>query len=163
VTRLQRAGIDIDLPQTWEGRIFTRGPGVVPSGPASRTSSTDEAPASLPILHAANFALPVEVGDFGGGAVELMNSSHIFLAVVDYGSESAGTPLFAARTVPRRLTVNDFRADTLQRTLAGQSGTQRFFTAAGRGFCLYVVLGTHLLRGRLIPILNGVIGTLAIS
>ena len=35
---------------------------------------------------------------------------------------------------------------TLRRGLPGQSGTQWFFTEAGRPFSFYAVLGSHALR-----------------
>jgi hypothetical protein len=42
----------------------------------------------------------------------------------------------------------------LQRTIAGQSGVQRFFTEAGRAFCLYVVVGAHVNRHRAVVAVN---------
>lgn len=155
MARLQQDGLEIDLPPGWEGRIFTRA-----VGPVNRRAPGEQ---FRPVLHAGNFALPASPGDFGGGAVELMAGGDVFLAVIDYGPEAAGTPLFAASAVPRRLTPDDFSPATLQRTLPGQSGTQRFFTAAGRGFCLYVVLSAHVLRSRLVPVVNTRLRTLRIS
>jgi hypothetical protein len=155
MARLQDDGVEIDLPPGWEGRIFTR--------PADTASQRVPGERVRPVLHAGNFALPTAAGDFGGGAVERMGNGHVFVALIDYGPEAAGTPLFASRTVPRRLTADNFSPDTLQRTLPGQSGAQHFFTAAGRGFCLYVVLSAHLLRPRLVPLVNAAVSTLQIS
>jgi hypothetical protein len=115
------------------------------------------------VLHAASFALPNEAGDFGGGAVELMRSSDVFIAVVDYGAEAAGTALFSRQGIPRPVATDQFDPNALQRTLPGQSGVQRFFTTAGRGFCLYVVLGAHLFRARLVPAANDVLRNLRIT
>jgi hypothetical protein len=154
---LQQSGLAIELPEGWEGRIFTR------SAQARLTSETTGFEPPLPVLHAANFALPAEVDDFGGGAVELMEHGHVFFAVVDFGSEAAETPLFASQGVPRPLRINDFDPLVLQRTLAGQSGVQRFFNSAGRGLCLYVVAGSHRLRFRLVPLLNEALGAVSIS
>ncbi len=152
--------MEIDLPPGWEGRIFTRPPAPTPQGVPH---SDPEHESSLPVLHAANFGLPVAVGDFGGGAVELMGNGHVFVAVVDYGPEAAHTALFAANGVPMWLRPDQFRPDTLQRTLPGQSGMQHFFTSAGRGLCLYVVLGAHLFRARQVPLVNEALRTLRIS
>ena len=51
----------------------------------------------------------------------------------------------------------------LRRGLSGQSGSQWFFTEAGRPFTLYVVLGSHIQRSRLVPRVNDLIGTLSID
>jgi hypothetical protein len=153
---LRQAGIEIDLPAGWEGRIFTPDPGAQPS---SRVAVEH----TRPILHAANFALPVEIGDYGGGAVELMSSGHVFVALIDFGTAAANTPLFANLGIPVPLRTEQFDPAALQRTLPGQSGTQQFFTTAGRGFCLYVVLGANLLRGRLLPLVNDALVTLRVA
>jgi hypothetical protein len=114
-------------------------------------------------MHVANFALPGEVGDFGGGAVELMRNGDAFVSLVDYGPGAAGTALFSTTRLPLPLQTDQFDPATLQRTLQGQSGVQRFFTTAGRGFCLYVVLGAHLFRARTMPAVNAALRTLTIS
>jgi hypothetical protein len=155
MARLQQDGMEIDLPAGWEGRIFNRG-----AGPVAQRVPHEQ---FRPVLHAGNFALPAVVGDFGSGAVERMGRGHVFMALIDYGPEAAGTPLFAAAGPPRQLTIADFNPATLQRTLPGQSGSQRFFTVAGRGFCLYAVLSAHLLRARLVPVVNTAVRTLRIT
>jgi hypothetical protein len=43
-----------------------------------------------------------------------------------------------------------FSPHTMQRTIAGMSGSQHFFQVAGRPFCLYVVVGSHRTRGPLV-------------
>jgi hypothetical protein len=161
LTRLQQSGLEIDLQPGWEGRIFTR---PIRSEPSTRaTPRGGRSEHSRPILHAGNFALPSEVGDYGSGAVELMRNSHAFITVVDFGPDAAGSPLFARRGIPRPLRADQFGPMILQRTLPGQSGTQQFFTAAGRGFCLYVVLGSHLLRPRLVALVNQAVRSLRIT
>jgi hypothetical protein len=40
---------------------------------------------------------------------------------------------------------------------------QRFFTVAGRAFCLYVVVGSHIDRAEVIPAVNQVLESLRIS
>ena len=64
--------------------------------------------------------------------------------------------------MPRSLTAGDFRPYVLRRGLGGQSGTQWFFTEAGRPFTFYAVLGSHTRRARLVPKVNDLIGALAI-
>ena len=142
-------GIDAPLPAGFEGRIFVR------------QSVGQEM--TYPVAHFATFALPAEVGDFGGGAVNLMGSSDIFASLFEYGPESIGRRLFARQGMPRTLATTDFRPTVLRRGLGGQSGTQWFFTEAGRPFTLYAVLGSHALRNTLVPRVNQLIAGLAVS
>jgi hypothetical protein len=149
VPTLSAHGIAAPLPAGFEGRIFVR------------DQIGDEIP--RPVTQLATFALPAEVGDFGGGAVNLMGSLDIFATLFEYGPESVGKRLFARQGMPRSLSVNDFRPYVLRRGLTGQSGTQWFFTESGRPFTLYVVLGSHTQRSALVPRVNSLIGRLAIS
>ena len=79
----------------------------------------------------ATFALPGEVGDFGGGAVNLMGPDDIFAVLFEYGPDSVGTRLFARRGMPGRCRHTDFQPYVLRRGLVGQAGTQWFFTEVG--------------------------------
>jgi len=158
VPRLSSHGIAAELPRGWEGEIFSRGG--VPDG--HRASAAAAGAAQPPCLHAANFALPANRGDYGSGAVEGMRSGEVFVALLEFDAASAGTALFAAQGLGT-ITESSFNPQRLQRTLPGQSGTQRFFTAAGRPFCLYVVLGSHADRARLVPSVNGFLAGLSIA
>jgi hypothetical protein len=142
-------GITAELPAGFEGRIFRR----VGTGP--------ELPCA--VAHFATFALPDEVGDFGGGAVQLMTGSDVFATLFEYGPESRGTRLFARSGMPRELWSSDFLPYVLRRGLVGQSGTQWFFTEAGRPFTLYVVLGSHSRRASLVPRVNALLGRVAVD
>ena len=51
-----------------------------------------------------------------------------------------GKGLFASRRIPTTLDPTSFSARGLAHPRPDQAGTQRFFTAAGRPFCLYVVI-----------------------
>lgn len=156
--RLNAHGLAADLPPGWEGEIFTRS--AVPD--AHRASAAAAGTAEPPCLHAANFALPPNRGDYGSGAVEVMRTGDVFLALLEFDAVSAGTPLFAQQGVGT-VAASSFNPQRLQRTLPGQSGTQRFFTAAGRPFCLYVVLGAHADRSRLVPLANRFLEGLSIT
>ena len=150
MTALLRAhGIEAPLPNGFEGRIFVR------------KVVADEV--TFPVAHFATFALPAEVGDFGSGAVNLMAPGDIFVSLFEYGPESLGRALFSRQGMPRMLTTDDFRPYVLRRGLAGQSGTQWFFTDSGRPFTLYVVLGSHARRQALVPRVNELIGSVAIA
>jgi hypothetical protein len=149
VPSLRAHGIDAPLPAGFEGRIFVR------------AQTGDEVP--YPVAHFATFALPDQVADFGGGAVTLMGPDDVFAVLFEYGPESVGRRLFARPGMPRSLTTDDFRTIVLRRGLGGQSGTQWFFTEAGRPFTLYVVLGSHARRAALVPRVNELIRTIAVS
>jgi hypothetical protein len=128
--RVSAHGLELDVPRGWEARIQRRD--VVAFGEATQ-----------PIVHLANFPLPEQRGDFGAGVVETMRDRDTFVVLFEYGSESVGTALFRHQGVPR-LTPRHFNARRLQRTIPGQVGTQLFFTAGNRAFCLYaVVAGTR--------------------
>ena len=133
-------GLRVELPRTWEGRLYRR---VGPLRHAGHPEAHGHPDASVnPVLHLANFALPPSRGDFGTGAVERMGPRHVFVALVEYDREEAGRPLFAASGVPRPR-LGDFAPSALQRIIPGQLGCQRFFTESGRPMCLYVVLGSR--------------------
>ncbi len=160
MTVLRAHGVALDLPNGWEGRIRRRDARRAATGPVAFGPPTDGTAA---VAHAATFALPAEVGDFGGGAVEHMRHRDLFVALVEYDRDSVGTALFRRSGIPRRLRPDVFDPQALQRTLPGQAGTQVFFTDHGRAFCLYVVLGSHLRRGGAVPAVNQVLAGLHIE
>jgi hypothetical protein len=124
-------GLRLELPAAWSGRIFSAQP-----------------PAAT--LHAANYPLPLDDGAFGDASTAAMRPGMIFLALTEYQAGAGlepGVGLFAERRPPRRLDPAAFRATGLAHPRPGQVGAQRFFTAAGRPLCLYVVLaGPRALR-----------------
>ncbi len=146
---LSAHGIAAPLPAGFEGRIFVRG------------ASGDER--SHAVAQFATFALPPETGDFGGGAVTSMGQEDLLVVLFEYGPESLGTSLFARVGMPRQLTTADFLPTVLRRGLVGQSGTQWFFTEAGRPFTLYVVLGSHARRSQLVPRVNGLLTRISVE
>ncbi len=151
---LRDHGIGITLPRGWSGEVYLRTDGGL--GPHGASSPQ-------PILHAANFALPAERGDYGGGAVDTMRASGILLCLLEFDGTEVAAPLFAAHGVPRRLAVPDPSPGNLQRTRAGQAGYQRFCQESGRPFCLYVVIGSHARREILVPELNRALASLSID
>ena len=160
MTALAGSGITVDVPSGWEGRIYTRTP--EPSGlrPASAMAPQQETTGA--VMHVASFPLPPETGDYGGGAVELMSTKDLLVVLFEHGRQSANTPLFAATSIPR-IQATDVSPVQLQRVLEGQGGVQRFFTVAGRAFCLYVVFGSFARRVRTIPVVNGILDTISIT
>ncbi len=140
--RVSGHGLSADLPPGWEGEISRPEEEVRAQGGAP----VDRAGRTFPVAHLANFALPAGRGDYGGGVVEVMRRSDVFVALLEFGPECAGTALFSAPR-PRRLSATSFSPRTLHRTVPGHAGHQTFFTDAGRAFCLYVVIGDR--RGAL--------------
>ncbi len=83
-------------------------------------------------------------------------------------SSSTGRTAWARASSPTgrhagELAPADFQPYVLRRGLAGQSGTQWFFTEAGRPFTLYVVLGSHARRSHLVPRVNGLLARLSVE
>lgn len=152
MSMLAGSGIRIEVPSGWEGAIS--------EGRFRELASGSVAPT---VVHLGSFPLPEGRGTFGAGAVETMAVQDVMVILLEYGPESAGTPLFAAEGIPRRLGPDDFARDALQYGIPGQSGLQRFFTHRGRAFCLYVVLGSHLDRAELVDRVNAVLATLEID
>ena len=103
MTPLSSAGVSVGLPKGWEGEIFNRA-----GESAGRSLSNSEANGEVArnVVHLANFALPAVRGDFGSGAVELMNSGAVLVILFEHGPESANTALFASRGVPRLTPVS---------------------------------------------------------
>ena len=142
-------GITVTPPAGWDARIYRR----TEDGTGERTHW---------VLHAANFALPAERGDFGSGAVELMGPENVLVVLIEYGADGVGQPLFA-RARPPVIDVNAFSPQGLQRTIPGQGGMQAFFTEADRPWCLYVVVGSYASRVRLARQADALLATLRIG
>lgn len=139
----------MDLPAGWEGSI--RPPATLPDG-AQRHSVT----------HLANFPLPAVRGEYGSGAVDVMSNGDALIVLLEFGPESAGTALFG-NARPPFLRASDFSRDTLQQRVEGHGGCQRFFTEAGRAFCLYVVVGDYIDRVDVLESINAVLSRMSIT
>jgi hypothetical protein len=121
VSRLSAYGISLELPAGWEARAFSHGE---------------------PTIHLATFPLPRSDGEFGSRATARLPADGLFLALTEYAVRPAELEegIFAARA-PRSLDARELSERTLLRPIAGQRGLQRFFSIAGRAFCVYVVCG----------------------
>ncbi len=155
MARIDAGDVRLELPLGWDAK-------------ASRFELPEErlAPASLARggllrLHASSRPLDGAIGDYGSGLVEVLGSRDVFMALLEHEESALTSPLFD-NPIPRSITARDFDPQALQRTLAGQSGLQRFFTHRSRPFCLYVVLGAHLHRHRVTPVINEVLRSLEI-
>jgi hypothetical protein len=157
---IERDGIRLDLPVGWEGRIYQRTPPEVDDR-WTEFPRGELTPMTANVLHAANFALPPDAGDYGGGAVEQMTNRDVLTVLLEFDRANAGAPLFSASGLPT-IGPGDFDPMALQRVMEGQAGVQRFFSVAQRAFCLYVVLGSYTRRFRTVPMINSVLQGLSI-
>ncbi|MBS1836614.1 MAG: hypothetical protein JST64_02840 [Actinobacteria bacterium] len=158
--RTMRAhGLSVQVPSGWDGSI-TRG-----EGDPSELDADDVGVlgTSNPVLHVASFPLPAVRGDYGGGAVERMRATDVFLALVEFDPQAGATPLFSADHLQRPLRSAMFDRSTMHRPLVGATGHQQFFHTHGRAFALYVALGAHRMRSTLVPRADRVLSTLRIS
>ena len=147
---LSSEGVTVDLPPGWEGSI-------------GHQAVREDGSVRNMVAHFASFPLPARRGDFGGGAVELMGPDDAFIALFDYGRQSARTALFATEGPPASIDGGHFDRSVLQTPIPAQSAVQRFFTAGGRGLCLYVVVGSHIDRAEILPAINSLLATLTIQ
>lgn len=160
MTRLSGSGIAVDVPSGWEGRIYSR-------APAGRAGSPGVQPRGGPpvenaVLHVASFPLPPGIGDYGGGATELMTNTDLLVVLMEHGRQSVGTALFASMGLPR-ITADEVSTTCLQRLIEGQGGVQKFFTVNNRSFCLYVVFGSYARRVRTVPVVNDIVASISIT
>lgn len=162
MAELRAHGISVVPPGGWDARISVRRDGLPQT---AFTASATRLPLlqSRPVVHLANFGLPEARGDFGSGAVELMGDRDVFIVLFEHEPAASGTALFREVGLPRVVTNGDFDPATLRRSIAGQSAHQAFFHEPGRAFCLYVVLGSHPRRARLIPMVNRVLATVRLD
>ena len=164
--RFDRSGIALTLPPGWEAALHVReeAPARVAASALSDVTLASTAPDATthPVLHAGSFPLPADRGDYGSGAVDVMTATDVLITLIEFHPDAASTALFATPGPPRALTSDAFGAQSLQRVLPGQSGCQRFFSAQGRAFCLYVVLGSHARRHLLVPVVNQLLESLEI-
>jgi hypothetical protein len=141
----------------------TTSPAAPPSPPQAPEPAAPEGATTNTVVHVATIALPKGVGDFASGAVERLGADDALIVLFEYDAASIEQPLFAAQGLPRHLEPADFSPNVLQRSIRGQAGAQVFFQDAGRAFCLYVVLGAYQNRARIVPEVNRVLATFAIT
>lgn len=164
MTDVEAHGLAAEVRAGWEVEIYRRPVGEAPPAPGSSAAGAMPSSAQAPpILHLANFALPAQRGDYGGGAVELMDRGNFFISLLEHEPAEAGATLFRHAGVPWPLAASDFSPAEMQRTISGQSGCQRFFTVGSRPFCLYVALGSHAMRALLVGEVNKALATIRID
>ena len=163
--RISELGVTVEVPDGWDGRVRSRAHTDLPLGGPLSPEALSYRRERLVTAHAANFSLPGADGSFGTSATSAMPRRGIFLSLVEYQAGSGlepGVGLYEPLGLPT-LTVSELRADSLLRALPGQAGAQRFFTAANRPFCLYVVVGDGTAGAALVPTINRLIAAIEIS
>jgi hypothetical protein len=148
-TPIAAMGLAVTPPSGWEASIYRRPP--------------DHGEQTYPVLHAATTPLPAVRGDYGGGLVELLGPTDVFVSLLEFGPAAATTALFTTLTALPGLTPDAFQPQQLQRTIRGQAGVQRFFSTAGRAFCLYAVIGSVANRMTLAPRANQILGSIRVE
>ncbi len=144
MTEVRASGMAIDLRPGWEADIRS-------SQTAGFGQDGEESPT---IMHVANFQLPADRGDYGGILLTRMGPIDVFVSLIDFGPLSEDQQLFAHEGIPLPLTADDFDPDTITRAIPNRSAAQLFFQAEGRGFSLYIVVGSHRDRVDMIPAIN---------
>jgi hypothetical protein len=164
---IQAHGLAVSTPAGWEGRIYRR-----PAADELRGTSTDgpvtgaPAPAGElvhPVVHVATIPLAPDVADFASDAVDGLGPGDAIVVLKEFDPSETQFVLFGTQGIPRDLDPDWFDPSSLQRTLPGQAGVQRFFQDGGRAFCLYVVLGAYARRNDVVPRVNEVLATIQID
>ncbi len=118
-------------------------------------------------LHAGDFQLALNDGEFGDASTGRMPHGASFIALTEYipgAGLHAGHGLFAPRRIALPLEPRMFAASRLAHPHRGQAGAQQFFTTRGRPFCLYVVLaGGGAQRRRQLPVLDRILRSVRIE
>ncbi|MEI2818372.1 MAG: hypothetical protein V9E99_18240 [Microthrixaceae bacterium] len=143
--RLSAHGLSVALVPGWDVQILRRDESALLL--ASPDGDVPVGGYTLPMIHAATITMPPLRGDYGSHVVPILGHDDVFIAMVEFGAESVGAAMF--RPGFPVLRSRDFDPEALQRALPDRSGTQRFFTVAGRAFGLFCVIGSHLRRARL--------------
>jgi hypothetical protein len=142
--RLSGRGISIDLPDGWDGIILGRA-------------------GDLATMHAANFALPADDGEFASLAIAALPASGVLLVLTEYDQALGGHGLFSAEGLPVPVPDRAFRARAFTQLRPGRYGAQRFCTVSARPFCLYVVVGTDPDPGALVRRANAVLSSVVVE
>ncbi len=141
--RLAAHGLSLAVPSGWDARIERRA-------------------GAHPVLHASTQRLPAVRGDYGSGLVEKMGGRDVFVGLVEFDPADGTSPMFTGRGIPV-LRDTDFDPSAQQRVIPGMCGTQQFLVVGERAFCLYVVLGSWVMRRTLTTKANTVVRTIAVT
>lgn len=159
-------GITVDGPTGWDVAIYRREPDPAVLAPQAAVDGgplVDHRVEYRPVVHLSSVPLPAVRGDFGGGVVNGLGPSDVFIVIFDHGPDAADSALFGRSGLPWPLALEDFDASQLRTMYANQVGCQRFFSAGGTAYMLYVVLGSDRMRRVLVPSVNRALAQVRLS
>ena len=141
----------VDVPPAWEVNIRRE---------SAMLFGGDPDVVEPAVMHLANFQLPTELADYGNEIYTALGPADVFVSVIDFGPLTADQQLFDHQGMPIPLTPDSFSEDAAVRGLQGGTASQQFFQAQGRGYCLYVVIGSHKERADVLQELNTVLASI---
>lgn len=124
MTELRAHGIAVALHRGWEARVW------VPDLPPPAENH--------PVVRLANFALPSSRNTYAEDVADALRPGQVVASLAEFSPALADRGLYAPQGV-RRVHVGDLDPRAVQRQGHGRAGVQRFFSANGRAFSLYVV------------------------
>ena len=148
MTLVQGSGFAVDVPPLWEVDIRPE---------SAMLLSGDDGVIEPAVLHMANFQLPAELADYGDEIYTALGPADVFISVIDFGPLAPDQQLFNHKGMPLPVTPEDFSEDAAVRGLQGGTASQQFFQANERGYCLYIVIGSHRERADVLLELNAVL------
>jgi hypothetical protein len=151
MTLVEGSGFAVDVPPAWEVNIRPE---------SAMLLGGDDGVIEPAILHMANFQLPAELAEYGDELYTDLGPADVFVAIIDFGPLAADQGLFNHKGMPLPLTPEVFSEDAAVRGLQGGTASQQFFQASGRGYSLYVVIGSHKERADVLLELNTVLATI---
>ena len=164
-------GISLEVPTGWSSAILRPvGPPTRPPTPASgrRARGTDPGrgrrrpSAPCPSCTSAPARCRRRSATSAGVWSRCLAPDDVFVALLEYGSDLAGTGLFERQGLPR-LAPCQFAQNRMPRDVVGRSASQHFFSEGGRAFCLFTVLGSHSRRMATVPRAAAVVRTLTVE
>lgn len=121
---LRGNGLALDVGRGWEARMW------VPDLPPPAINR--------PVIRMANFPMPLTKDTYPVEVAEGLRPGDVVASLVEFEPASAGRGLYAGDGVPA-IRNADLDPRAVQGGGAGRAGLQRFFSANGRAFSLYLI------------------------
>jgi hypothetical protein len=154
MTEIRGSGFVVDVPPAWEVNIRPE---------SAMLLAADPDVVEPAVMHIANFQLQDGLADYGDEIFTSLGPADLFVSVIDFGPLDPDQQLFNHQGMPIPLTPDSFSEDAAVRGLQGGTASQQFFQASGRGYCLYVVIGSHKERADVLFELNDVLSSVGFT